>query len=957
MSCCTSLHGFCRLLPVFVSALFLAAGPIQGQMTGITTEAIADHDTTGIAALAGHTTYRFYAHFTNPTDKVSAVYGDASAPLTLASSDGFYNAMFGGDFARDVNPALFSFFFETAYDSWFTIGFAPGDSPMSNLTAVGLSAQLTSFNTTGQIDLGDAIGGSYFTTDDPHATAGDDLRVLLGQLTTTGTFTGVFNVQVFVEGSSSNEQLVEAAVFTNAEGVVPGCMDEAAENYNPDAVVGDGSCVYPCALALSAAPSAATCPGGSDGSVQLSVSGQQLEVLFGLDGAAPSQLLAAFNGLSAGQHTVVAVDGIGCSDTASFWIDSPAPFAVEAASVAAVCGGPGGALTLVATGGTAPYTYTVNGVTNAHGAFALVEAGTQPVLIADAAGCSATLEVEVVGTSEATAAVISSPSCTDADGGSVALDLNGNPPLAVEWLSLPGSAPEVDAAGVATGLTEGTYAAVLSANGCADTVAWTLALDVNVDAFSAAVSDATCAGAADGVVTFEGPDADWNIAWEGASQTWSPTGITSLSAGTYAFTVSRSAECAFDAVVTVSEPAPLQWSVSTSNPLCEGDATGAIEAELSGGTAPWVWSVNGGEAASFGGSASLSNLNPGTYALAATDANGCTVEQVSVISWPLPLPAPEALVVAPTSYANGSAMALVDPSFDVAWTTAAGDALGTGYSLEGLAAGTVNLTITNASGCSRSAAVTIPFAGCGAIGASDWPENPEGWYPEGASTVLRNAPLSAEWVLQLPESVVPPTADVTLPVTAFLPQSVTGLPEGVEATADFSQAVPVDGAWCMALSGEPAAVGTYAVTVTGTFYIEFFGSVFAAPGFSFVKPLVVVEAEAVPAVVGCTYVWASNYNPNATEDDGSCAIVGCLEPGACNYQPLAGLAAACDYSCYGCTYSEAENFDPAASADDGSCTFPPATDSGTCMWDGDGNNYINSNDLLLFLGQYDTPCD
>jgi hypothetical protein len=267
------------------------------------------------------------------------------------------------------------------------------------------------------------------------------------------------------------------------------------------------------------------------------------------------------------------------------------------------------------------------------------------------------------------------------------------------------------------------------------------------------------------------------------------------------------------------------------------------------------------------------------------------------------------------------------------------------------------VTVTNANGCSSTAEAVIPFAGCAAVGAEDWPENPEGWYPVGVSTVLKDAAVNEEWVLQLPLTVTPPTADVSLPVSAFLPTSITGLPEGIEAVGDFSQAVPVDGAWCLELSGTATEVGSYAVTVTGTFYIEFFGSVFPAPGFSFMKALVVTEADELPAVAGCTYDWASNYNPSATVDDGSCAILGCLEPGACNYQPLATLAAACDHSCFGCTYPDAENYDASATLDDGSCTFPAGETLATCMWDGDGNAYINSNDLLLFLGQYDTPCD
>lgn len=88
-------------------------------------------------------------------------------------------------------------------------------------------------------------------------------------------------------------------------------------------------------------------------------------------------------------------------------------------------------------------------------------------------------------------------------------------------------------------------------------------------------------------------------------------------------------------------------------------------------------------------------------------------------------------------------------------------------------------------------------------------------------------------------------------------------------------------------------------------------------------------------IYGCTDPNASNYDPNATADDGSCQyppppptpIYGCTDPNASNYNPN---ATADDGSCqyppppvYGCTNLSASNYNSNATADDGSCQYPP----------------------------------
>jgi hypothetical protein len=114
-------------------------------------------------------------------------------------------------------------------------------------------------------------------------------------------------------------------------------------------------------------------------------------------------------------------------------------------------------------------------------------------------------------------------------------------------------------------------------------------------------------------------------------------------------------------------------------------------------------------------------------------------------------------------------------------------------------------------------------------------------------------------------------------------------------------------------------------------------------------------------VEGCTLSVACNFNPSATENDGSCDFVSCFEFGctdyiACNYSNTADYEDgsctyseeffACDGSCsndvnlngicdefeiYGCLYLDACNYNPEANVDDGLCDF-------TCLTHGCTNS-------------------
>lgn len=92
---------------------------------------------------------------------------------------------------------------------------------------------------------------------------------------------------------------------------------------------------------------------------------------------------------------------------------------------------------------------------------------------------------------------------------------------------------------------------------------------------------------------------------------------------------------------------------------------------------------------------------------------------------------------------------------------------------------------------------------------------------------------------------------------------------------------------------------------------------------------------------GCTYPFACNFNPAATEDDGSCTF------------PPFHCTPGADIPGGGCTYPSALNFNANAVWDDGSCGFQTGI---VCLGDLDGDDFVGVSDVLLLLGSFGSPC-
>lgn len=113
-------------------------------------------------------------------------------------------------------------------------------------------------------------------------------------------------------------------------------------------------------------------------------------------------------------------------------------------------------------------------------------------------------------------------------------------------------------------------------------------------------------------------------------------------------------------------------------------------------------------------------------------------------------------------------------------------------------------------------------------------------------------------------------------------------------------------------------------------------------------------------VLGCTYAEAINFNPTATVDDGSClfdnGIPGCTYPEAINFVSNATIddgSCVFDIGVQGCTYLDAVNFDATATVDDGSCIFNLTP---SCVGDTNIDGVVDVNDMLNVLSAFGSFC-
>jgi hypothetical protein len=452
----------------------------------------------------------------------------------------------------------------------------------------------------------------------------------------------------------------------------------------------DVNITQPEALAAEANIQDVSCFGGSDGSINLDISG----------GTPPYLVNWPNNGdgtnLQAGTYDITITDANGCDIAASFTIAEAAQLSIIVSPQHVSCfGGSDGSAFVSAIGGTPPYTFEwSNGGDGTN-----LPAGDYSVSVTDANLCQEVIDFQIQEPTALTLSIVeqSPVTCLDPDGSLTVMADGGTSGYTYLWSDgTTGATNELAANASSVSVTD--------ANNCVSVLAVELPVDVlppNLTTSQNEPFEITCANE---TATIEVNIADCPeclIEWATSDGSIDgPTDgeiIVASTAGMYTVTATNTINgCSSTLMIPVIEVLPVELILNdVINVSCTGADDGEIVFDLVNGTPPFsfVWSPNIDPS---------QGLPPGDYEVVVIDDNECTSNISFTITEPAPLEV-EVEDITPSTNGNNDGEINITVSGGVGGYTYAwlldGMLVSEVEDPTGLAQGTYTLQLTDANGC------------------------------------------------------------------------------------------------------------------------------------------------------------------------------------------------------------------------------------------------------------------
>jgi gliding motility-associated-like protein len=493
-----------------------------------------------------------------------------------------------------------------------------------------------------------------------------------------------------------------------------------------------------------------SCNGNLDGEITLSASGGD-DALYTYQYSSTSNpiitdaLANPLTNLGADTYTFIATDAQGCTSLPTdIEITEPSPVVIDAVVVdqPPSCNTSCDAIiTIDASGGTPAYSYNVDGVDNGNNNTVNGVCSGLPLLtVTDDNGCftqsnplipnPADLDLTVNITSDFSSFPISCQDSTDGtievstlggSGGEYSYSIDGG--LTFPYASI--GALDI------TNLSEGSYSVIAVDSNLCESLPQDIILNAPTPLsfdFITTITPISCNGFSDGEISLLGEDGvgAYIYSIDGGATTQTSGDFTSLTAGTYEFTVIDDNNCSYNEFYDLNQPSELSIVSATvtsdyngSQVSCFGASDAIITVDFDGGNAPYSYNlVPDPTVFPLAANNLITNLSAGLQTLQAIDFNGC-------VSTPLPfeITEPNDLLISDINLVNNvSCFGGSDGEITITANGGSGgytyfvDALYSSanqapYTVGGLSFNTYNVVVTDANNCTSptvAQAITQP---------------------------------------------------------------------------------------------------------------------------------------------------------------------------------------------------------------------------------------------------------
>ena len=435
----------------------------------------------------------------------------------------------------------------------------------------------------------------------------------------------------------------------------------------------------------------------ANGSITATATGGTAPYAYSIGGA--PQTTPVFSNLMAGNYTLTVTDQTGNSRSIGVTLTDAAGPIMTVSTHPVDCNGQGGSLTINASGGTLPLTYSSDGSNYGSGNVFTGAAGNYTLYVKDANGCIATQSATISVACLHLAITQKNASCTQNDG-EIDITASGGTP-AYEYSIDNGTTWQT--AAVFSGLAPGNYTILVQdAGGLSNSISAQLVKVCITGALTAV--NASCGGS-NGTITVlpSGGTAPYTYSIDGTHYQSQPV-FGALAPGNYTIqTVDANGFIGAASTSIAAIPVP-SIATQTTPASCNND-DGVIDVIASGGTPPYQFMIDQGVAVSTG---QFTGMPSGVHQAAIIDASGCIEKETAVVtlnntvtanvSAPAPICEGKSVLLAAVSNANTFAWTPADGlSNSNVLTPEAGPSTTTVYTLTastGICQQTVNVTVT-----------------------------------------------------------------------------------------------------------------------------------------------------------------------------------------------------------------------------------------------------------------------